>query len=537
MLKNILFTIIFLISNTLVFASSSYPNPTLESPRSTMNYFLKVMKGYKLGDKKALDLAVIALDLSNSEKVLKKDGTSYALDLSETLDKIEFIKYENIPTESEFSIWYYKKETLVISGEKKEVEISIVKSKDDGKWRFSKETIKSLPVYLNYLSDTSVAEDVVLPNKFIQKLVSSLPDWAKEEIFFLKHYQWVYLFICISLGFIVNVIITIILSNKLVGYLKSKDIPMAHPKRILYPFGLFSFTFVFNALILRLDLSRYTLNIISNVTDVVLAVTFVLIFISVIEIVQILLERKAKLTANKFDDILVPLTSKTLKFFVWTFGAIYIGDVLGFNMKNILAGMGIGGIAFALAAKDTISNIFGSFTVLIDRPFAIGDWIVINDTVRGTVEQVGLRSTRIRTMIDSLVTIPNGTLTNANIDNYGRRSYRRLITTLTVEYGTTIEQIEEFCEGIRQIILDHTHTRKEKFDVYFNNLGSSSLDIYLSVYWSVADFSDELKQKHKLLVEIMKLASKLNINFAFPTQTLHVHSADKANSLTSESKI
>lgn len=531
MIKNITILFVLLLTQIHIFANDAYPDPTLESPRSTMNYFLKVMKGYKLGDKKALDLATLALDLSDNEKIIKNNAKNYAQDLSETLDKIELIKYENIPNESEYSIWYYKKEALVIDEEKKEVEISIVKNKEDGKWRFSQQTLQSLATYLKYLSDQSLADDVTPKDRLIHKIVEKLPLWSKEEVFFLKHYQWAYMILTIFLAFIVNIVITIILSKKLVAFLTKKGIPMQHPKRILYPFGLFSFTYVFDFLILKIDLSRYTLNIISNITDVIMAVNFVLIFISLIEIAQILLERRAKLTANKFDDILVPLTSKTLKFFVWTFGAIYIGDVLGFNMKNILAGMGIGGIAFALAAKDTISNIFGSFTVLIDRPFAIGDWVVINESVSGTVEQVGLRSTRIRTMIDSLVTIPNGTLTNANIDNYGRRTYRRLITSLTVEYSTTIEQIEAMCEGVRKLIQEHPATRKEKFDVYFNNLGSSSLDIYISVYWNVKDFSDELKQKHILLVGIMKLASELNVSFAFPTQTLHLHKSESSSEL------
>ena len=111
-------------------------------------------------------------------------------------------------------------------------------------------------------------------------------------------------------------------------------------------------------------------------------------------------------------------------------------------MKSIIAGLGIGGIAFALAAKDTLSNIFGSLTVLVDRPFHIGDWVVIGGETEGNVEDVGLRSTRIRTFYDSIVTVPNGQLTNVVIDNFGQRKYRRYRTNVSVEYSTPLKRLK-----------------------------------------------------------------------------------------------
>ena len=131
-------------------------------------------------------------------------------------------------------------------------------------------------------------------------------------------------------------------------------------------------------------------------------------------------------------------------------------------MKGILTGLGIGGLAFALAAKDTLSNLFGSLTVLIDKPFRIGDWVNIGG-IEGIIEEVGLRSTRIRTFYDSLITVPNGTLTNVHVDNYGQRRSRRLNTKIGVQYDTPPERLEAFCEGIRELIRNHLKLKKMGF--------------------------------------------------------------------------
>lgn len=366
--------------------------------------------------------------------------------------------------------------------------------------------------------------------KKFQKVISKFPTWTRDDSFLLKNYQWFFLFMAIFISFILDRVLRAIIHSRLIAFLgkKSVDFNEKDQKRIILPAGVFIFTTTLTWFVRHSDFNYELYNFLIKILEVAntLAITFV--FISITDITCIFLARKAQLTENKFDDILVPLINKTTKFFVWAFGLIYIGDALSFNMKNILAGMGLGGIAVALAAKDTVSNLFGSFTVLIDRPFSIDDWVVINGTIEGTVEEVGLRSTRIRTSYDSLITVPNGTLTNANIDNYGKRKFRRYTTILTIDYNTPVELLENFCEAIRRLIVSHPHTRKDKFYAYFSNLGASALEIYVSVYWKVPDFPSELNEKHNLLLDIMRIAKKMNINFAYPTQTLHIVKSEDA---------
>ena len=157
-------------------------------------------------------------------------------------------------------------------------------------------------------------------------------------------------------------------------------------------------------------------------------------------------------TDEKFDDILSHLVEKTAKIVVTIFAIIFVGESFSLDMKNLIAGLGIGGLAFALAAKDTLANFLASFTIFFDRPFKIGDWVVVDGNIEGTVEKVGIRSCHIRTFYDSLIILPNGKLMNAAIDNYGLRKTRRFKTDLDIQYDTSLEKIEKFCQAISRLL-------------------------------------------------------------------------------------
>ena len=242
----------------------------------------------------------------------------------------------------------------------------------------------------------------------------------------------------------------------------------------------------------------------------------------VTDLVADILIHRALRTRSRFDDILVPMLRKTAKLFILAFGVIYTAQALDFNIVPLLTGLGIGGLAFAFAAKDTVENFFGSIAVVLDRPFEVGDWVLIGE-IEGTVEELGFRSTRIRTFYDSQVTIPNSTLVRATVDNYGRRAHRRWKTTLGVQYDTPPEKLLAFTEGIRELVRRHPHTRKDYYQVWCNDFGASSLDILLYIFFRVPDWSTELRERERFFVDIVRLADRLGVQFAFPTQTLHLY--------------
>lgn len=236
-------------------------------------------------------------------------------------------------------------------------------------------------------------------------------------------------------------------------------------------------------------------------------------------------------TENNLDDELVPLFSKLLRFALVLLGSLMVLQNMGINVMSVMAGLGLGGLALALAAKDTAANLFGSIMILLDRPFKVGDWIVVGD-VEGTVESIGFRSTKLKTFYESSIIIPNAILANKNINNMQDRSSRRLKFHLGVSYSTSPDQIEAFMQGIKNIILAHETTDKETYYVAFDEFGDFSLNILVQCFFRVKDRKQELKARRILCMEMLRLAHRLKVEFAFPTQSLHVESFPEKNTTT-----
>jgi MscS family membrane protein len=209
---------------------------------------------------------------------------------------------------------------------------------------------------------------------------------------------------------------------------------------------------------------------------------------------------------------------------------------LGFPAYSVLAGLGVGGLAVALAARDSLANLLGSILIMFEKPFRVGHVIRVSGT-EGTVEDVGFRSTRIRTPDNSLISIPNNAVVNATVENLSLRAMRRQRFFVQITYDTPREKVEQLADRIKQLIADHPLTDKTNFQVRLNNFSDSSLDILVIFHLTVTDYTSELKEREDILLHIMDIAKDLDIEFAFPTRTLHIElpsemaiSEDRANS-------
>jgi len=237
------------------------------------------------------------------------------------------------------------------------------------------------------------------------------------------------------------------------------------------------------------------------------------------------LEQMAARTENRIDDQLAPFAKKALKVIVVVVGGLVILQNIGVNVTSLLAGLGIGGLALALAAQDTAANLFGSITIIFDSPFKIGDWIKLGD-IEGNVEEVGFRSTRIRTFYNSLITVPNSVVAKEKIDNMGVRPLRRIRQNLGIIYETPPDRIEAFCENIRYLLLQIEKVSKESIVVSFNGYQESSLNILLNFHINSTDNKEELQIQQKLFCDILLLAKEMDVQFAFPTRTIYYHKTD-----------
>lgn len=234
----------------------------------------------------------------------------------------------------------------------------------------------------------------------------------------------------------------------------------------------------------------------------------------------------ARRTDTALDDQLIPLIRKSLKVFVALLATVFTIQNLGYSVASLLAGLGIGGLALALAAQDTLSNLFGSLTVLLDRPFAVGDWIEF-DGHEGVVEEVGFRSTRVRTFAKTQVSVPNRVLANSVVNNWSRMPIRRVKMVVGVTYQSTARQMEAAVEGIKNILRGHKEVHQDFFLVNFTDFGSSSLDIFVYYFTTTTVWPEYLRIRQEVNVEIMKLLERLGMEVAFPSRTVYLRSENE----------
>ncbi|MBW1681685.1 MAG: mechanosensitive ion channel family protein [Deltaproteobacteria bacterium] len=237
-------------------------------------------------------------------------------------------------------------------------------------------------------------------------------------------------------------------------------------------------------------------------------------------------------TETKLDDMLVPIVRKSLRVTVVILVLVQVAQILSDKpITSIIAGLGIGGLAFALAAQDTIKNFFGSVVLFADKPFEMGDRIVVEGH-DGVVEEVGLRSTKVRTLDGHLVTIPNGELANKIIRNIGKRPYIRRVANLTITYDTPPEKVERAVEIVKEILKDHEGMDPElPARVYFSEFNADALNILVIYWYHPPNYWDYMAFTERFNKAVFEKFLEEGIEFAFPTQTLYL-AGDPARPLT-----
>jgi MscS family membrane protein len=219
----------------------------------------------------------------------------------------------------------------------------------------------------------------------------------------------------------------------------------------------------------------------------------------------------------------IPIGRKSINVFLIIIGGLLIIQNLGYSITSVLAGVGLGGMAMAFAARDTLSNLFGSLVVFIDRPFQVGDWVEI-DGIEGTVEELGLRVTRIRTFANSQITMPNSKLTTTSVQNWSRMRKRRIMTTIGVTYDTPADKLKAAVEKIREIIRNDKRFHHDFFMVNFTKFNTYSLDIFIYCFTVTTKWAEFMQTRDDFLMEIKSEFEKLGVQMAFPTQSLHIES-------------
>ncbi len=514
-------------------------DPALASPRAAMFSFLQAMIDTQNAPdaqsrNQAMNRALNTLDLPSG--LPTESRIALARDLYTILGRIGEVQPDQLPQQTDAARFlYYPQQSIAehsgFNNRHPGYTIALTRD-DDAQWRFSRPTLDSIHDFAIETESEETVAGTQLDKTTIQHLRDAMPRSLKGSTTLgLEHWQWIGLFIVILIGVILDRIARTILRT-IWHRIERSQAQEPESKadadtldRAVRPFGMLVAAGVWYAAL--------TIGLLPPTPTIVLLIAVKVIWIAalvwggfkVTDLVGEWLSKQASKTETKFDDLLVPMVKRTAKIFIAAIGLVYLASAFSIEILPLLTGLGIGGLAVAFAAKDTIENFFGSVAVILDRPFEIGDWIYVNE-VEGTVEDLGFRSTRIRTFYNSLVTVPNATLVRAKVDNYGRRKYRRFKTMINVTYDTPPDKIEAFCAGIREIVKLHPYTRKDSYHVWLNNFGPHSLDILVYIFFECPDWSIELREKHRFMLDVVRLADRMGVEFAFPTQTLHVAQLD-----------
>lgn len=513
---------IMLLSTGVTAAQDPAPEPTPASlvptehgsARDTMTTFLEAF--YK--DPADLDAAAACLDLSRISKEAREvKGREVAAELKEILDRTAYVRLDEIPDEPVGNPYVFLRAP--------EGEVVIAPTAT-GEWLFTAESVFSMDRLRKSVEDRAVVAGVKELDGAVSTgawLRSVMPTSLRKEVFVLELWQWLGMLLTIFLGTVVGRAFVALTTALVRGYLRRRETEIDRDAalRAVRPLGMLVMLMVWGLGILWLGLPVGVFNLYYRALKVVAVVVAGVSAYRFIDVLSDVLGRRAERTDSEYDNMLVPLVCRSLKVFVAAVALVIVAQALGTDLTALVASLGIGGLALALAAQDTVSNFFGSLMVIVDRPFKVGDWVVVGD-VEGTVEEVGFRSTRIRTFYNSLITLPNSNLIKASVDNLGDRRFRRWSTRLGLAYNTPPEKIDAFCEGIRELVRRHPYTRKDYFHIYFNEFGADSLEIMVYVFFETPDWATELRERHRLGVDIIRLGADLGIEFAFPTQTLYM---------------
>jgi len=399
-------------------------------------------------------------------------------------------------------------------------ELTIEKAAD-GRWLFARSIVQNTP-------------------KLYDQTFTRIPGWLQQHIPasvegpFLGLYTWqvAYLVLLALLSLLVGLLAQRVLSERFLRLARRGRIELkpevVHSTRrplTIFAVGLVAIWGIPD-LQLGVQVSRFLLFLATGATSVAV----VLVASRVVDITADFFARQAEATESKLDDQVIPLASRAIKTAIWVVGAVAVIQNLGVDVTGLVAGVGVGSLAFALAAQDTVENLFGSMTIFTDRPFQIGDWVIIDRNIEGVVEEVGFRSTRIRTFAGSVVSVPNAKVANSTVDNMGQRTFRRVKTTIGLTYGTSPESIERFVQSIRDHLKANPHVADATCEVHFKGFGTSALEVMLYFFLDVPDWSTELSAKSAIYREIMRMAAAQQVDFAFPSMSVYLETPPEGSS-------
>ena len=400
--------------------------------------------------------------------------------------------------------------TLTGNEENIELFVEEVKGPEGGPlWLISSETIETVAAL-------TTEENVLLVDQF-------LPD-------FLENYRWggvpagqwiIMLLLGAIAYFLAWAVISFILFLIPRLWKKARTEPTAGVlKAFGLPAKLFLAVWLFVGLSREIGISIIVRQSFSGITLIIGMLALLILLWQLVEFISNFSKERMSVRGHLSAVSVVLFLKRAAKIAIIIFGVIGILGAFGVDVTTGLAALGIGGLALALGAQKTIENFVGSVTLITDQPIRVGDFCKVADTL-GTVEKIGMRSTQIRTLDRTIVTIPNGEFSSSKIENYAHRDRFWFHPVISLRYETTPDQIRYLLVELRSMLYAHPMVSPDPARVRFVALGADSLNLEVFAYIEVLTFDEFLEVREDLLLRIMDIVAESGTGFAFPSQTLY----------------
>ncbi len=298
-------------------------------------------------------------------------------------------------------------------------------------------------------------------------------------------------------------------------------------KLILVIEGPIKFLFIVFGIWFAVSILNLEAEIVNHIVKTLFIITVFWITYNAVIIFQDSFYRFAEKFGKDLSRELGSFFIKSVKIFIFVLGFVAVLQEWGIDVTAFIASLGLGGLAFALAAKDTVANLFGGLTILADKSLKIGDWIKIG-SVEGIVEDLGIRTTKIRTFEKSLITVPNSYIANNPIENYSRRDNRRIKMTIGLVYDTPGDTVKKIVDEIRDMLENHPRISKDLITlVFFDKFGESSLDIFIYTFTDTSNWAEYMEIKEDVNLKIMEIVEKHGSSFAYPSRSIYIEKIPK----------
>ena len=481
----------------------------LESPRDTMRTFIEQINRWESGGK---EYVVNTLNLSRVDaKVREWEAPILAQYLKQVLDRTQVIIYQEIPNDpnSELDYVYFNHPLGKIVISPFEVDGKI-------RWQFTPETLSTISELNEAMDNLPLKEGILkLDNTTyffaLRHEAKKISPWLINKLFFLEIWQW------LAIGLIMFFALTVsqffsTLTKRVLKYIHfTKDLNSeGMVLRYLRPMRLLTIGIIWSIGLVYIGIPEFLFVTLRLIGLLLITIGLTWLAYNIINLIMAALHHRTKQTDTDIDDILVSLIGSTLKIIVIIAGFFAGAEIFSVPYQTVVAGLGIGGLAFAIAAKDTIANFFGSAIILADRPFVQGDEVKIGPYF-GTVTHVGIRSTRIRTLDDTEVIIPNGQISNDIIDNFSKREYRRIKSKFLLDNSTdkqTLNDLEReitiFLEKDKNVINIDILIGVQEYSMFGIEFGATFYD-------DAQNKVDYSMQQHRLLSDIATIIKESGV--------------------------